>query len=402
MHPQVDIVRSSTPIGSAATAGSHFAQPLARTLLNPEKPMRFTTLLPALSTLLAALLAAACVGEIGNSRPGRDVDSMDPTAPDDGPCTKIEKDITIRAMADMSVLPKSGCYDIYGKLTLQGSSITTLLALNDINSVDELDLDSTGLTKIDTRRPLGIYGKLTVTSNAKLANLKGLSFETAASGILIDNNPLLVSLDPLTLDLPKLEQVEGDLTITGNPALTSIPLKNLIRVGGATTISGNGGVASIDLSKLSGAGHVDISGNARLTSLSGFTATAIGGVPAQITINGDLSIRNNPVLSSLGTMSSLYRVARNLTIDNNPELINLAAFTASTRFVDQALTITNNGKLADLGQLKRLQLVGQITITGNRNLIACRAIEVDQCTRHPTASVINNNSTLSCNNATCN
>jgi hypothetical protein len=398
MHPRVDIVRSSTPIGSAATAGSHFTPPLARTLLKLEKPMRFTTL--SFLPVLTALVTAACVGELGSSRPGRDVDSMDPTKPD-GPCTKIEKDVTIRSMADMSTLPGSGCYDIYGKLTVQGSSITTLLGLKDINSVDELDLDSTGLTKIDTRRPLGIYGKLTVTNNAKLTNLKGLSFETASGGILIDNNPVLVSLDPLTLEDPKLEQVEGELTITANPALTSIPLKNLLRVTGATTISGNPGILTIDLGKLTAAGHVDISGNTRLGSLTGFGPGAAGGAGAQITINGDLSIRNNPVLTTLGTMSSLYRVARNLTIDSNPELTNLAAFTTSTKFVDQQLTITNNGKLADLGQLKRLQLVGQITITNNRNLVACRALEIDRCTTHPTTSVINNNSTLSCNNTNC-
>lgn len=388
MHPQVDIVRLAPPIGSAATTGSHSPQPLARTLLNVEKPMRFTIILPVFTTL-----AAACVGEVGGARPGRESES-EPTP--QGACAKIEKDVTIRSMADMGTLPKTGCYDIYGKLTLQGSSITTLLALNEINSVDELDLQSTGLVKIDTKRPLGIYGKLTVTGNAKLTNLKQLSFETASTGILIDGNPVLASLDPLVLEEPRLEQVDGDVTITGNPALTSIPLKNLIKVTGATTVSSNAGIRSIDLSKLTSAGHVDISGNTQLTSLTGFAATPTTG-SALITINGDFAIRNNPVLSSLGTMSSLYRVARNLTIDSNPALTNLAAFTTSVKFVDQALTITNNGALTDLGALKHLQLVGGITITNNRNLVACRAVEIDRCTQHPTTSVINNNGTTNCN-----
>ena len=37
-----------------------------------------------------------------------------------------------------------------------------------------------------------------------------------------------------------------------------------------------------------------------------------------------------------------------------------------------------------------------ITITNNRNLVNCRAVEVDKCTQHPTGAVIANNGTTSC------
>jgi len=183
--------------------------------------MRLTTF----PTLLAGIttLAAACVGEVGGSRkPG----PRDPatTTTTDATCAKLEKDVVIRTAADMTALPKTGCYDIYGKLTLQGSAVTSLAGLNGLNSVNELDLDHTSLTAIDTQRPVGIYGKLTVTGNTKLTNLKQLSFETASTGILIDGNTVLASLEPLGLDQPKLEEVDGDIAITGNPALISVPL----------------------------------------------------------------------------------------------------------------------------------------------------------------------------------
>jgi hypothetical protein len=344
--------------------------------------MRFTTAFALLS-----IVTTACVGEISQGRkPGRD--PGDEASAPKGPCTKVEKDITIRAMADMSTLPRTGCYDIYGKLSLQGSQITTLLALEQINSVDELELDHTGLTKIDTKRPLGIYGKLTVTGNSRLTNLNNLSFETAADAILIDGNTALTSLDPLTLDDPMLEEVNGDLTITGNPGLTSIPLKNLTKVAGTTTISTNGAIANIDLSKMTSPGHLEIADNPRLTSLSGFAAS---------TINGDFAIRNNPVLTSLGTMSALYRVAGNVVVENNIALTNLSAFTNSVKLVDKSLQIVSNPVLGDLGALKHLQLVQQITITNNHNLVTCRAIEIDRCTQHPVGSVINNNGTTNCN-----
>ena len=347
--------------------------------------MRFTTALPT-TLLVLTSLTAACVGEVGGARKPGPRDTTTTTT--DVTCAKVEKDVTIRSAADMTTLPKTGCYDIYGKLTLQGSVITSLVGLNELNSVNELDLDHTGLTAIDTKRPLGIYGKLTVIGNAKLTNLKQLSFETAATGILIDGNTALTTLDALGLDDPKLAEVDGDVAITGNAALVSVPLKNLTKVTGALTVSGNTVVKIVDLTKLATTGHVELADNPQLTSLTGFAAT---------TITGDFAIRNNAALTTLGAMSSLYRVTGNLTIDNNAALANLAAFTTSVKFVDQALTITNNQNLSDLGALKHLQLVGAITITNNQNLVSCRAIEIDRCVQHPTTAVITNNKDTSCN-----
>ena len=363
MHPRVDIVRVEGPARSTVTASRHVASALARTLLHTEMPMRFTTL--TLATLTS--LAAACVGDVGGARkPARG------TAPtqDTGPCQKLEQDVAIRSAADMAALPKTGCYDLYCKLTVQGQAITSLAGLHAINSVDELDLDHTALAAIDTARPLGIFGgKLTVTGNARLANLAQLSFETAPTGILIDGNPVLTALDPLGLADPELEEVDGDVAITGNTALTAVPLGNLTRLTGALTVSGNPALTSVDLGKLA--------------------------------TTGPVAVHHNTALTSLGTMSALYRVTGGVMIDNNPALADLAAFTTSLRFIDQSLTISNNAQLADLGALKHLSLVGAITITGNQNLVNCRALEVDRCTQHPTASVITNNKTTSCT-STCN
>lgn len=365
MRPRVDIVRPSTPIGSTATASSHAASPLARSLLPLELPMRLTTVTLA----VLSSLSAACLGTTGDGRKPRGSDSGSGGSGSDAetsgrPCTKIEKDVTIRSAADMTTLPKTGCYDIYGKLTLQGQSITSLAGLNEINSVNELDLDHTAVTAIDTKRPLGVYGQLTVTGNAKLTNLKQLSFETASTGILIDGNTALTSLDPLGLDDPMLQEVDGDIAITGNTALTTIPLGNLTKLTGGLTVSGNSALTSLALGKLAVAGHVEISDNAKL--------------------------------ATLGAMSALYRVTGSVTIDGNPALTGLAAFTTSLKYIDLSLTISNNAALADLGALKHVSLIGAISITNNASLVSCRATEVDKCTLHPNASVISNNKTGNC------
>jgi len=387
MHPQVDIVRSPSPIGSAATASSHAPSPLARTLLHRKTPMRLTTTTLLFAVLSSLSLTAACVAGGGGRKPGRDQTATQ----DDGPCTRIDKDFSIRSAADMAALPRTGCYDIYGKLTLQGQSITSLAGLDEINSVNELDLDHTALTAIDTKRPLGIFGKLTLTGNTRLTNLQQLSFETASTGILIDGNTALTSLDPLGLADPKLEEVDGDIAITGNTALPTIPLGNLTKLTGGLTVSGNAQLTSIDLAKLTTTGHIEIADNPRLASLPGFAAA---------TVAGDLAIRNNAKLTSLGRMSALYRVTGSVTIDGNPVLANLAAFTG-IQLIDQSLTITGNAALVDLGALKHLQLLAAITITNNQNLVNCRALEVDLCTRHVATSIINNNKNTSCT-ALCN
>ena len=271
--------------------------------------MRLTTFpLAVLSSL-----TAACLGTTGDGRTPRGADTGTDSGQTDRPCTKVQNDVMIRSAADMTALPKTGCYDIYGKLTLQGQAITSLAGLNEINSVNELDLDHTGVTAIDTKHPLGIYGKLTLTGNAKLTNLKQLSFETASTGILIDSNPALTSLDPLGLADPKLQEVDGDIVITGNTALTTIPLGNLIKLTGALTVSANSALTSLALDKLAGAGHIEISDNAKL--------------------------------ATLGAMSVLYRVSGSVTIDRNPALTGLGAFTTSLRYIDQALTIRNNAAL---------------------------------------------------------
>src|SRR3954470_17121128 len=315
MRPRVDIVRPATPTGSTATASSHAASPLARSLLPLELPMRLTTVTLA----VLSSLAPACLGTTGDGRKPRGTDSGSGSDAQTSsrPCTKIENDVAIRSLADMTALPKTGCYDIYGKLTLQGQAITSLAGLDEINSVSELDLDHTAIAAVDTKHPLGIYGKLTVTGNAKLTNLKQLSFETASTGILIDGNPALTSLDPLGLDDPQLQEVDGDIAITGNPALTAIPLGNLTKLTGALTVSGNAALTALALGKLASAGHVEISDNAKLPTL--------------------------------GAMSALYRVTGSVTINGNPALTGLGAFTTSLRYIDQGLTISNNAALTDLG-----------------------------------------------------
>lgn len=384
MHSRVDSVRSSSPIGSPVTTSRHTAVPLARSLLL-ENSMRF----PQLRTLALVCAAAACTASPGRkSSTSTSSGSGSGSGSADDTCDRLDQDVTIRTTSDLSDLPSTGCYDIYGKLIVQGAAITSLAGVHGLNSVDELELDGTALTTIDTPRQIGIYGKLTLTNNAKLTNLAPLVFQAPVTGLLIDHNAALTTLDPLVLSDPALVEVDGDVAITNNAALTAVPLGHLTRITGALTISGNAAAKTIDLGKLGATGRVEISSNTALTAISAFGATEIA---------GDLAVRNNPALNSIASLSALYRVTGGVTIDSNAALTNLGAFTTSLQYIDGALAVTNNKALTDLGALKHTSLINAITVTGNSNLVICRAIELDRCVSHPATSVITNNKDVACN-----
>jgi hypothetical protein len=356
--------------------------------------MRLTTLTTlglVGSLVVTTSLTAGCLGEVGAPRkPGAGSGSGSSATgePPTGACKKIEKAVTIRVPADMELLPRSGCYDIVGKLTIQSAQITSLAALKDLVSVSELELDHTGLTTLDLAKPVNLYGALTVTGNATLKDLKQLQFATPPSGILIDDNAALTSLDPFVATAAPLTEVEGDVTITGNRALPMIAMPNLTKVTGLVSVSANAAVGSVDLSKLATTRGIELAENPQLVTVTGLAATEI---------TGDVAIRKNDKLTLIGTMGALVQVAGNVTIDSNAALVNLAMFTLSMKRIGQSLTINNNASLTDLGMLKHLDSINAITITNNPNLVECRALEIDRCVVHVVGSRLENNRDGDCN-----
>ncbi|MEO7735177.1 MAG: hypothetical protein ABIY55_29755 [Kofleriaceae bacterium] len=354
--------------------------------------MRLSTVLLVVTTSLTA----GCLGEVGPSRKppgagsGSGSDAPVTMVPPTTACAKIEKTVTIRVPADMELLPRTGCYDIVGKLLIQSAQITSLAALKDLSSVSELEVDYSGLATLDFKLPVNLYGALTITNNPVLRDLKMVQLATPPENVVIDNNLGLTSLDALVSTTAKLTEVNGDLEITNNPALTAIALPSLTKVTGLLIIGSNDKIASVDLSQLVTTHGLDVADNAQLVSVAGLAATEIA---------GDLAIRSNPKLTTIGTMGALATVTGNVIIDSNAALPDLKAFTLSMKRIGRTLTINNNAALADLGMLKHLDLIGSLTITNNHNLVGCRVLEVDRCVAHNTASQLSNNRDGNCNSS---
>lgn len=357
--------------------------------------MKATTLRIFLSSALVLPLVlplVACVGEVGGGSAdrGRNAGSDDGSG-SDGDCEQLTDAVSIRSTADFDKLPK-GCWDLYAPLTIQGSAITSVNKLGDLIGVDSIEIIGTGLTTIDTAKPLRVYGPVTIAGNGTLRDTKNLIVERADNiplGVTIEDNTALVSLDGLV----DVTHLDSDLVVTGNPALSSVTLKRLKQIEGVVRVSNNAALTAVDLSGATTVGKIELTNNTNLTTFAGLAATTIG---------GDLVIRTNPKLSTIGTMGSLTRIEGSVTIDDNDALTTIGAFTTSMQVVTGSVTIANNQALTGLGQISYFQGIATATIINNPNLSYCRAIEVDHCVGSIGTVTISNNADDDDCNCHCN
>jgi hypothetical protein len=378
MRSRVDTARSSHPAIAHATPGIHTACDPARELIK-ETIMRLT--------LLAALglVTSACMADVGggdSSRGGRGSGSG--SGSNDPGVEHITTPLTLRTWADFDKLPK-GPWALDAKLTIQGRTITSLARLGDLSAVNELEISDSGVARIDSQNPIEIYGPLTITSNSKLTSLDNLVGEHLGT-TTIDGNSVLTDIDALG----PVDRLYGNLTITGNPVLETAALTSLLRVDGSVTVTDNAALTNLDFNKLATVNKVEVGNNLVLRTISGLPATDI---------HGDFILRGNRALTTIGTMSALYRITGSLTIDDNDALANLSAFPQALKWIDGALTISNNQNLTDIAQMRRLTGIGlAISITNNPNLSACRAYDVPDCVASTGTITIQNN--RSANNCT--
>ena len=335
------------------------------------------------ATALASILCftlAACVSEVGGGAADRGRNAGSGDGSGSGACEEITTAISIRSAADFDELP-TGCWDLYAPLTIQGSAITSLNKLGDLVGVDSLEIIGTGLASIDTAKPLKVYGPVTIAGNGSLRDLKNMIVERADNidlGIAIEDNTALASVDGLV----DVTRIDGDLVVIGNPALASLSLKRLKQIDGAVRVRNNGALAAVDLSGAATVHRLELSNNANLTTFAGLAAT---------TLAGDLVIRTNPRLTTLGAMGSLTRIEGSVTIDDNDALVDIGAFTTSMQVLTGSLTVSNNAALTGLGQISRFQGIASATITSNPSLSICRAQEVDHCVGSIGTVTISNN-----------
>ena len=110
--------------------------------------------------------------------------------------------------------------------------------------------------------------------------------------------------------------VTGDLTVVDSSDIYNLePLVALARIEGALQIKGNTALLNLDgLLNIARVGSVEISGNAVMTNIDGLTGLVQAGA---------LTISTNPDLGDVGGLGKLVSVSGDMTIDNNPLIENL-------------------------------------------------------------------------------
>ncbi|MFV0573749.1 MAG: T9SS type A sorting domain-containing protein [Xanthomarina gelatinilytica] len=306
-----------------------------------------------------------------------------------------------------------------------GLSITNNTSLGSLNGLDNLAFIGTepidalgngiGLNIVNNSalssivsltNVTSIGSNLTITDNQSLLNLLGLESITSINGnIYISNNSSLSSLNGLN-NLTSVNQgsgfFTGFVTIQNNNSLTTLNgLSSLNSITRDLKISNNSSLTSlVGLDNLSDLNIFKVSNNNSLTSLNGigdltnFYAMSIthnsslvsldGFNNGLTTLNANLLIANNQLLTSinaLGNISSIVghlEISSNVSLENLNGLNNLVSISGDLNIGNALLPSTEQGNisLTTLQALNNLTSIGgDLIITGCNNLTSLNGLE---------------------------
>ena len=318
-----------------------------------------------------------------------------------GSCTILRGHVWMMNELDASRFASSGCVEITGDLRVAAGDLPDLSALSRLTRVG---------------------GRLIIEHNSALTSLSGLSALThVGEGIIIRDNAALTSIMALSgVGGGAVKAALDELTIEGNPALTSLAgLEGVERVraltlrelGALTSLQGLGGLRAVEpggLVHLEGLGALttlmplgQLAGQpARLhlqrlpalTSLQGLGGLKrmrtlhLEGLDGLTTLQGldpvyvedDLIVRGNAALTSLQGLETmdyddpmrLFDPPRlnDLIIESNPELVSIAAL-GSVRGLRGSLIIHDNAKFTTWWSVTPIYQARRFVITQNQALV---------------------------------
>jgi len=261
-----------------------------------------------------------------------------------------------------------------GSITIQDNGALTSVDLSGLTHVghlqlsgsfDELDLSQLVLTtgvvdlSLDAAHTLDlgaldqVGGDLSITGPVATLDLGLLN--------LVGGTLSLNAADPTSLDLGSLQQVLADVTLQLNLA-EAIDLDALESVGGTATFQHGSALSNLSMPALESVGTLTIQALPALTTLS---ATALEAT------NSDVNIVENTVITELSGLAGLQTVGGSLAIVGNPALDDVTGLSGITSIADDlriqdntALSTADAESLAydDIGSAN---VGGGITITGN-------------------------------------
>lgn len=233
----------------------------------------------------------------------------------------------------------------------------------------------------------------TLTSPLGLAYLAHRTELVSRTELALAVRPTVPFLPALTIDapglisltLPSLTYLQGDLVIYDQDLLTHFSFPALSTITAELFIQGNQNLTNLDgLSALTTLNTVlTIDGNPSLVDISGLaqlTTThsvyirqndklaSLQGLHNIISLNGNFDIRNNAMLTNLAGLDSLKSINGNLEVAQNAELLTPTGLN-SLENVSGYLMFRDHPKLENLNGLDTLNAVGShISIYDNPSL----------------------------------
>ena len=177
--------------------------------------------------------------------------------------------------------------------------------------------------------------------------------------------------------------VDGNLTIAGEGITDLTPLSDLVEVQGDLSIRDNPQLSSLGgLSNLESVDNLSISRNHKLSNLSGLTKLT--------TVRRGMLIYWNNSLKTLDGIPSLVTIYSELSITNNPVLENIHALATATMPGSVVLIIRGNGELRSLIGLPAVEQFARLEISANEKLQSLEGIKVSNGVLNGAFSVQNN------------
>jgi len=328
--------------------------------------------------------------------------------------------ITLSSQAEVDTYNVNypGCAQPSNGLQISGADITDLTPLSGITSVTG-GITISGnpmLSNLDGLENLQdiINGPFHILDNAVLTEitaLSGLSGTLSGESIIIQDNPVLSSLNGLhnivvpgdddliiwnndaLVDLSGLESLEivDDLLIIDNDALDDLNGLSNFELTGSFWVRDNDALTSLDGLGTGGTIYdIEIENNPLLTNIDGLSGYSDD-------FGANALIKNNPLLTSIAGLDT-YDSFEELIIDNNDQLTDLSGLdnlTNSAVVGSASIQIINNDQLTTISALSNVDPNSptMVEITNNPNLSTCANVFICDYLENGGNATINNNTT---------
>lgn len=258
--------------------------------------------------------------------------------------------LTLTTQTQVNNFPTNypGCTEMEVSLTINGSNITNLNGLSQLESLTRslFIFNCPALTSLTGLSNLSNIGaELTVDNCDALTNFNGLESVPFIGGTLtITGNATLNNMSALL----GIQYINGSLLVSQNPALTTLAgLDNAAFTGRFLQITNNNALTSISsLDNMMEVGN-NVNTNGRFLSIgSNPNLTTLDGLHNLVSVGTDFEIVNNGNLVSLDAFNNLETIGGEFAITGNTDLTSVLDF-ASITSIGGSLTISNNNLLSD-------------------------------------------------------